>query len=512
LNFSLNRLVSLSIVTVFSIGCIIRSIPVYLNYPYPIGYDSINYYLPFLYSFSENGINWTTSYPIYLFVVSLFSKIFLIDLYTSFDFINITLYGILGISVYLIFTRLMNIPSLRGILFSSFVLIQLSTLRIAWDLHRDLLSLIFFNFSLLLISRVYKISMMSYQSGLSYLLLFCLILICALTDRMVSILLITSSLICALLLRNKYLLLISSSFILLFIAYFITFDKISIFSMNSGFVQTLIDPKYDLDSYSISGIFVLFVSLYGILIPFFVYGFLKHLSDFITLKVPTIIALICSFSWIIVPNYEYLVPERWVVISGIFISIFAAYGFSLINAFIKSRYLRLITFAMFFSFFTIYGFIFIFSPYGTIATIPAYFNDLTQFIMPISMSMNSFDIDQNKNIVHVIDWINKNTQGDSIVISSIHWRGWFSLFLDPKINFMYEENTIQSSTLKNNSLFENSRRELCNITLDNPEYKSPSIMLVSSSDSLLKSLTSFKIYESGQFAVYNISKILCGIN
>jgi hypothetical protein len=66
--------------------------------------------------------------------------------------------------------------------------------------------------------------------------------------------------------------------------------------------------------------------------------------------------------------------------------------------------------------------------------------------------------------------------------------------------------------LKNNSLFENSRLELCNITLDNPENKSPSIMLVSSSDSLLKSLSSFKIYESGQFAVYNISKILCGIN
>jgi hypothetical protein len=279
--------------------------------------------------------------------------------------------------------------------------------------------------------------------------------------------------------------------------------------MESGFVQTLVDPLYDLESYSTIGIFVLFFSLYGILLPFFVYGFLKHLSDFITLKVPTSIVLVCSFTWIIVPNYEYLVPERWVILSGIFISIFAAYGFSLINALIKSRYLRMITFAMFFSFFIFYGFIFMISQYGTITTIPAFFHDFTQFILPISMSMNSFDIHENKNIVHVIDWINKNTSENSIVIGSIHWRGWFSLFLDPTIKFMYEENTIQFSDLQNNTLYVNYRLELCNTNLSNPGSKSLSVILVSSSEYPLKNLSSFQVYESGQFAVYNVSKILC---
>ena len=510
MNFSLNRQVSLSILAVFSISCIIRFIPVYLNYPYPIGYDSINYYLPFLFSFSENGINWTTSYPIYLFVVFCFSKVFLIDLYTSFNFINITLYGILGISIFLLFTRIMKISSLRGLLFSLFVLVQLSTLRISWDLHRDLLSLIFFNFCLLLINTVHKNNRISYQLGLSYLLLFCLILMSVFSDRMVSILLIITSLVCALLFKNKYLLLISSSFIILFITYFITSDNISIFSMDSGFMQTLVDPLYDLESYSIIGIFVLFLSLYGILLPFFAFGFLKHLSDFMILKVPTTIVLLCSFTWIIVPNYEYLVPERWVILSGIFISIFAAYGFSLINALINQRSLRMITFAVFFSFFISYGIIFMTSPYGTIATIPAYFHDFTQFVMPISMSMNTFDIHQNKNIVHVIDWINKNTSENSIVIGSIHWRGWFSLFLDPTIKFIkYDENNIQSSNLKNNSLFENLRLGLCNTNSSNPEFKSLSIILVSSNDYLLKNLSSLQVYDSGQFTLYNVSKILC---
>ena len=509
MKLSLNRLVFLSILSVFSIGCIFRFIPVYLYYPYPIGYDSINYYIPFLYSFSENGFNWTTSYPIYLFIVFFFSKIFLIDLYTSFNFINIVLYGILGISFFLLFTLVMKISSLRGILFSLFVLVQLSTLRLSWDLHRDLLSMIVFNFCLLLINSVYKNRSISYQSGLSYSLLISLILISVLSDRMVSVLLVATSLICALLFRNKYLLLISFSFIILFIAYFIVFDNISIFSMESGFVQTLVDPLYDLESYSIIEIFVLFLSLYGILLPFFAYGFSKHMSDFITLKVPTAIVLVCSFTWILVPNYEYLVPERWVILSGIFISIFAAYGFSLLNALIKLRYLRMITFAVFFSFFIFYGFIYMISPYGTIATIPAYFHDFTQFIMPISMSMNSFDIHENKNIVHVIDWINKNISENSIVIGPIHWRGWFSLFLDPTIRFMYEENTIQLSGLQNNSLYENSRVKLCNTNLSNLGSKSLSVLLVSSSDYPLKYLSSFQVYESGQFAIYNVSKILC---
>ena len=279
--------------------------------------------------------------------------------------------------------------------------------------------------------------------------------------------------------------------------------------MESGFVQTLVDPLYDIESYSIIEIFVLFLSLYGILLPFFAYGFSKHLLDFITLKIPTVIALACSFSWIIVPNYEYLVPERWIILSGIFISIFAAYGFSLINALIKSRYLRMITFAGFFSFFIFYGFMYMILPYGTIATIPAYFHNLTQFIMPISMSINSFDVHENKNIVNVIDWINKNTSENTIVIGSIHWRGWFSLFLDPTIKFIYEENTIQFSDLQNNSLDENSRVELCNTNLSYPVSKFLSVLLVSSSDYPLKNLSSFQVYESGQFAVYNVSKILC---
>ena len=496
-------------IAVFSVGCVIRAVPTYLNYPYPIGYDSINYYLPFLYNFSEHGINWTTSYPIYLLVVSHFSKLFFIDPYTSFNFINIILYGILGISILFIFARLLKISLLQSILFSVFVLVQLSTLRISWDLYRDLLSLILLNFCLLLINPNSKNLKSRYQMVLSYTSIFCLILITVFSDRMISVLLLVTTFVVAILIRSGYLLLVTSSFIVLFMVYFIKFDDISIFSMQSDFLQTLVNPIYDIDSYSIVNVLTLFVTLYGVLMPFFIYGFLKHKSEFLILKVTTTIALVCSFSWVIVPNYEYLVPERWVIVSGIFISIFAVYGFALMYASIKSKKLKMIAFAVFFSFFIVYGIIFVIAPYGTIVTIPGYFHELTQFIMPVSMSMNSLDINQSKDLVRVIEWINENITENSVVIGSIHWRGWFSLFLDPSNDYKYEENVINITNLKNNSLFKTYSSGLCNINTSGQDSKWSTIILVSNSERVIKSLWTFQIYGLGQFNVFDISKILC---
>lgn len=419
------------------------------------------------------------------------------------------MYGILGISILFIFARLLKISLLQSILFSVFVLVQLSSLRISWDLYRDLLSLIFLNFCLLLINTVSKNFKNSYQLVLSYASIFCLLLITVFSDRMISVLLLVTTFVVAILFRNKYLLLVTSSFIVLFLVYFINFDGISVFSMKSDLIQTLVDPIYDIDSYSIVNILTLFVSLYGVLIPFFLYGFLKHRSEFLILKVPTTIALVCSFSWVVVPNYEYLVPERWVIVSGIFISIFAVYGFALIYASIKSKKLKMISFAAFFSIFIIYGLIFTISPHGTIVTIPGYFHDLTQFVMPVSMSMNSLDINQNKDLVHVIEWINENVNENSVVVGSIHWRGWFSLFLDSSNDFKYEENNINISNLKNNSLFKSDSYGLCNINTSSKDSKWSPTILVSNSENVLKSLSTFQVYGLGQFNVFDISKILC---
>src|SRR5690606_11213808 len=169
-----------------------------------------------------------------------------------------------------VFTRLMKISLLQSILFSIFVLVQLCALRMSWDLYRDLLSMIFLNLCLLLINTISKNFKSNYQLILSYTSIFCLILITVFSDRMISVLLLTTTFVYALLIRNRYLVLVTLSFLVLFIAYLINFDDVSVFSMKSDLIQTLISPTYDLNSYSITNILTLFVSLYGILLPFFI--------------------------------------------------------------------------------------------------------------------------------------------------------------------------------------------------------------------------------------------------
>lgn len=513
----MNKILLFSTLTVFFVTCTIRAIPTYLNYPYPIGYDSVNYYLPFLYNLYDGRIDWTTSYPIYLLIVTFTSKVLLIDLYTSFNSINIILYGVLGISIFFLFTHIIRISFLPSILYSIFVLLQLSVLRISWDLYRDLLSISLLNFCLILINLTSRNYKNNNHLIVSYFVIFCIILISVFADRMISLLLVSTTFILSIACKNKYLFSISSLFIVLFFVYFVTFDNITVFSMESNIVDTLINPLYDLNSYSTLEILVVFISLYGILLPFFIFGFLSKLSSFLILKIPTIITLVCSFVWIIVPNYEYLVPERWIIISGVFISIFAAYGFSIINSSIKSSHLRQITLIIFFSSCMVYGFIFILSSYETTATIPSLFQELTQFVMPVVMSMNTFDIHQSKNIVQVIDWINDNTS-NSIVIGSIHWRGWFSLFLHNSHIFKYEENIIDDDVLKNyTTVLSNITRpalvkehlKLCNYNPNDRNSNITSVILVSSNDDLEVGLSSLEIYTSGQFNVYNISKIVC---
>src|SRR4030095_10213538 len=46
----------------------------------------------------------------------------------------------------------------------------------------------------------------------------------------------------------------------------------------------------------------------------------------ILLKIPLLVCLVGSFSWLVFPENNLLVADRWIVLTGIFLSIFAGYG------------------------------------------------------------------------------------------------------------------------------------------------------------------------------------------
>jgi hypothetical protein len=424
----------------FVIGCLVRLIPIILNFPYPVGYDTVNYYLPNLYHFESNWIVLLLSFPVYIIIVYFFSYIFSTDMYYSFLASNVILYGFFSISIFSLSKIILNQSLNRSLIFTVFVIFQLGTLRISWDLYRNLFSLILFNLFLILIYYFKQKNTLNNVSSL--ICFFSISLLTVFSDRLMGILLIIVSFICSIMYKQKYLFIINLFFTVSFLYYFLTFDKITFVSTNLNFLDVLLNPSHGKNAFSQFDISILFLSIYGILIPFFFRGFVftEFKGKLLLIKIPLIITLFFSFTWIFIPNYGFLVPERWLLLSGIYISLIAIYGFFLLIDLLKQEILRKGMSLIFLFIFVVYGFLFIVMPSGVVFSFPSFFQQNTGFIFPFSMNFNSVKITDNTDLLNSIDWININTSNNSVIIGSKHWRGWFSLFLQPSHKYFFEDN------------------------------------------------------------------------
>jgi hypothetical protein len=446
---------------VFGIGCLIGIIPIIQNFPFPVGYDSINYYLPVLYDLNSNPVIGGTLFPVYVFLVYAFHLISFSDLYFAFNFVNIVLYGSLSVTTFLLVKNVLGQSVEKSILYAIFVIFQLSALRMAWDLHRDVLALVFLNLYLVTINHLRSL-VINKSVYLQYVTASILYLATIFSDRMMGVLLIISSIFFSIVYKLQLLGIINLLLLILFLTYFFLLDDITFVSIGSNPVDTLVNPILNKNSLSPYDLLVLYLSLNGILIPFFIVGFLKK-SNSLILKIPTLVTIFLSFSWLIIPNYSYLVPERWIILSGFFISIFGLYGFFLIVDRLVNSNLRKLVSVLFISFFVMYGILFMVLPYGIVFTIPSMFQNHTGSTIPLSMSFNSLEISKNQDLVKSIDWINTNTKNNSEVIGTVHWRGWFHLLLEkPRqyaftetISFPSDYSTIEKNVTALPTLFKN---------------------------------------------------------
>jgi len=507
----------------FGIGCLVRIIPIILNFPYPVGYDTVNYYLPYLYHFENNWTVLLTSFPVYITIVYIFSYIFSIDIYYSFLSSNVILYGFFSISVFLLSKIILNQSFNRSLIFTVFVIFQLGTLRISWDLFRNLFSLVLFNLFLLL---VYYFKQKNAMDNMASLIsFFSISIITIFSDRLIGVLLIIVSFICSIAYKQKYLFIINLFFTLSFLYYFLTFDRITFVSTNSNFLDMLLNPLYGKNAFSQFDISILFLSIYGILIPFFVRGFVftEFKGRLLLIKIPLIITLFFSFTWLFIPNYGFLVPERWLLLSGIYISLIAIYGFFLlIDSFLKQKKLRKGIALVFLFIFVVYGFLYIIMPSGVIVfSLPSFFQKNTGFIFPYSMNFNSLKIIDNTDLLKSIDWINSNTSNNSIIIGSKHWRGWFSLFLQPSHQYFFEDFADFNDTLLNQtqskeftSLLEKKFFYLCKEGNDNVNYKNNTLFYfidLNNGFNTTKYIYPYPpaVYATKSFIIYNITSQIC---
>lgn len=444
----------------------LRILPEIIAYPYPIGYDVINYYLPVLTKFDNHWNTVSNQYPFYVLTLYLITNVTKLTPHFVTSSSAVVLYILFSISVYQISRRIFNLDQSKSFFSTLFVILQLTLLRTSWDLQKDMLSLTAMLFAITFISTKNRTTIVNF-----FLVLF-LCIVSVLTDRMIGLLLVGTLLIYVTLVRKKMELVLAIATLALFL--------FSILQSSHQIGQTLLAyPEITSTNYYLPvNLLVLLLVYTGLLLPFGIYGFLR--SRNIILKIPVLISVIGSLSWLLHPFGFLFLPDRWIFIFGIFISIFAAYGINFLIMKTSNREARMQTLYMygFLVPFAILGILFATSSSEVPISIPAAFHSYVGKFGPTTMQANSISISESSSITDAIGWINSNTPRGSHIVIDKHWRGWAELLLLDRSFSFYENISNLEKARKNyyllisddsNTLFAEKNGK-SNLIYDNMEF------------------------------------------
>jgi hypothetical protein len=177
----------------------------------------------------------------------------------------------------------------------------------------------------------------------------------------------------------------------------------------------------------------------GILLPTGIVGLVK--SKINILKIPFFISLVGSFSWIVFPNTSAFLPDRWITIFSIFLSLFSGYGFVLLieNKYIAISHKKLNNYLVILIPFIFVGSAFAMSPNNSYLNIYGVFHAYIGQYGPLAMQYNSISLPESGSLLSLIDWINNYTPEGSFIMGSKHLRGWMELELENR-TFLFSDN------------------------------------------------------------------------
>lgn len=428
ISFNLDLKVIKSLLFFFLLGCFLRIIPDLMAYPYPVGYDIINYYIPL--ADKLNTIFQNDSFQFYPYLLYTFKSFIPLNPQGLMISLSSITYGLFSVSIYLLLKGLNLKPTL---FMTVFILFQISALRTTWDLQKDILALSFTFLIIYLIledRKAYFFNIRIIHFGI----IISLVILTLLTDNMIGFLLIISlSIYFAIKKDIKYI--ISLTIIIIsIISFLVVVDNTKNDSLINSINHILTGNIKENENYTPLNLGILFIMMNILSLPLFIYG-LKYLHELL-LYIPLSMALLGSFTWIVLPYSAILLPDRWIIISGIFMSIFSSYG--LIRLFSnykdKPNYKILLPIM---SFYIIIGLFYMILPYDYAFPIYGIFAEYTHFFVPSTMQFNSIDIVDNKDLSIAIDWLNNHTNPKSIIYGDSYLSGWMKMLLKDKRIFQY---------------------------------------------------------------------------
>ena len=441
-----------SYLIVFSVALVLRLIPEILAYPYPIGYDVINYYLPILQNFDDYSATISNQFPLYISLLHTISSTMNVDPRIVITSAVVLLYGLFSLVILSIANKLLHLDNLQSVFLSIFVIFQFSVLRTSWDLHKDL-----FAITLAFLCLYYIEKSQNYRKMSAVIIPLGILIVLA--DRMIGFLFSISLIISSIMRRDRILGSIAIFIIIVFGFFLITnFDPISTNLQLAG-------NKYKINEiYNPVNLIVLFLVMNAILLPAGVVGLLKSKSTMNIFKIPFFISLVASFSWIVFPNTSAFLPDRWITIFSIFLSLFSGYGFVLLieKGYFAISNKKLNNYLVVLIPFIFLGSAFAMSPNNSYLNIYGIFHPYISQYGPLTMQSNSISLPESRSLLSAIEWINNHTQEASVIMGSKHLRGWMEIELKGRTFLFADNNTrlLESNKYSELYLLEiNSRQE-----------------------------------------------------
>ena len=416
-----------TVLVVFILCVALRAAPELMAYPYPIGYDVINYYIPTVTNFEDKWDITSKQFPLYVTFLYLVSITTGLPAHPVVVAVIIVMTGIFGISLFYLGRTLLKLGISHSAYIAIFAIVQLAVLRTTWDFHRDIFALTMMMFVFSLFSRK--------NAGWKPLaLILVLATLTVAADRMVGALFSVSLVVYAIVTRRRDAALTGIFAIVMFYALAVPTQSVpNITTITSTEIpQNNNELK---EFYNPADLLIFFVVVNGLLVAAAAIGFLK-MRNSLLLKIPLLICLIGSFSWLVFPENRYLLADRWIILAGIFLSVFAGYG---VLHLVRNLKKRSAIAGFILGAFAVLGVSYAVIPHHSASAVYGIVGVHAKNLPPVTMQFNSIDVEDNDELLSTIAWINENTEQDAVIVGESHLRGFMELYLEDNRTYHFSE-------------------------------------------------------------------------
>ena len=415
-----------TILVVFTLCIALRAAPELVAYPYPIGYDVINYYIPTITNFEDRWDIVSKQFPLYVTFLYLITITTGLPAYSVVVAVIIAMTGIFGISLFYLGRNLLKLGISHSAYIAIFAIVQLAVLRTTWDFHRDI-------FALTIMMFVFSLLVRKNAGWKPLALILVLTTLTVAADRMVGALFSVSLVVYAIVTRRREVALTGILAIGMFCA-------LTLSTQSTPDIKTITSTEIPQNNselkefYNPANLLIFFVVINGLLVAAAAIGFLNMKNTL--LKIPLLVCLMGSFSWLAFPENRYILADRWIILAGIYLSVFAGYGILHLIRNLKKKF-SIAGFIL--GAFAVLGVSYTVIPHDSASALYGIIGLHSKNLPPVTMQFNSIDVEDNDDLLSTIAWINKNTEQDALIVGESHLRGFMELYLEDNRTYHFSE-------------------------------------------------------------------------